>query len=190
MSELIKDYIILDGFYTNPEEVRDYALSLPFWVKGNYPGLRTNPAEPWASDNLKNHMQNIIASKGLKITNWGDGYNTAYQYTLETCGSWIHHDSNNSWACVVYLTPDAPKEAGTTFYRHKETGIYEHKRKQPDFNEEYQSPDKWEEIFRVDNVFNRAIIYRGNYYHRSAPEGFGTNKWNGRLFQTFFFDAE
>ena len=33
--------IIVDDFYTNPYEVREFALSQEFEVRGNYPGYRT-----------------------------------------------------------------------------------------------------------------------------------------------------
>ena len=33
--------LIIDGFYENPDEVRQFALSQEFGVKGNYPGQRT-----------------------------------------------------------------------------------------------------------------------------------------------------
>ena len=48
---------------------------------------------------------------------------------------------------------------------------------------------KWELVDRFANVYNRLILYRGEYFHTSL-DYFGTNKENGRLFQTFFFDTE
>ena len=33
--------LIIDDFYSNPEEVREFALSQDFNVDGNYPGHRT-----------------------------------------------------------------------------------------------------------------------------------------------------
>ena len=37
----MRDLIICDNFYNNPEEVRNFALQQNFEVKGNYPGNRT-----------------------------------------------------------------------------------------------------------------------------------------------------
>ena len=48
---------------------------------------------------------------------------------------------------------------------------------------------KWEEILSVGNIYNRLVIYKGTYYHRSKIPGFGNGKEDGRLFQTFFFDT-
>ena len=33
--------LIIDDFYSNPEEVRDFALQQEFFVEGNFPGFRT-----------------------------------------------------------------------------------------------------------------------------------------------------
>ena len=57
-------------------------------------------------------------------------------------------------------------------------------------SEELNDLSKWNEIIRVSNVFNRLVMYRGEYYHRSVLPGFGDNQYNGRLFQTFFFNIK
>ena len=49
--------------------------------------------------------------------------------------------------------------------------------------------DKWELTDRLSNKFNRLILYMGDYFHVSL-DYFGTNLYDGRLFQTFFFDTE
>lgn len=179
-------FIIQDGFYNNPEEVREYALQQDFNVSGNYPGIRTGPyPEPFFT-NMKYEMEKIT---GKKVTYWPDQYNTAFQYTTEDSKTWTHYDPTK-WAAVVYLTPNAPIESGTGIYRHKETGIYQHKEGQIDYNEIVTSEDDWELLDFCGNIFNRIVVYRGTFYHRSRLAGFGTDKYNGRLFQTFFFNTE
>ena len=96
---------------------------------------------------------------------------------------------------VIYLTPDAPLEAGTAIYQNKKSKVYMLNRNDPntDYNNEAQTinnMDDWEPIVRISNIFNRMIMYRGEYYHRSMLPGFGDNQYNGRLFQTFFFNTE
>lgn len=178
---------IIDDFYNNPEEVRNHALSKEFSVKGNYPGLRTEiELSPWFYG-FKSHFEKIL---NRKITLWPEEYNSTYQYTTETDKTWVHHDAT-TWAAVVYLTPNAPLDSGTALYRHKETGIF---RDGPhatvSYNEQTTKEEDWEKIAEVGNMFNRAVIYNGHYYHRSVRPGFGTCKYTGRLFQTFFFDTE
>ena len=36
-----KNFIVIDNFYDNVDEVRQYALELDFQTKGNYPALTT-----------------------------------------------------------------------------------------------------------------------------------------------------
>ena len=40
-----KNFIVIDNFYNNVDDVREYALEQQFQTEGNYPGLRTL-AEP------------------------------------------------------------------------------------------------------------------------------------------------
>ena len=179
-------FMIVENFYTNPEQVREWALEMDFNVSGNYPGLRTtNIGEPWFT-HMKEHFEKLL---NKKINYWPTGYNGAFQITTEESTTWIHHDATK-WACVVFLTPDAPLESGTGIYRHKGTGIYHHYPDQIDFNEGGSEERDWELIDKASNIFNRAVIYHGDYYHRSILPGFGKDKYTGRLFQTFFFDTE
>lgn len=182
--------IIKERFYEDPDSVREWALSQDFNTSGNYPGVRTDSLKnldySWYS-NLKGSMENILKKE---ITYWPDGYNTAFQYTHKDSTTWAHHDATE-WAAVVYLTPNAPLESGTGIYRRKDTGIYEWSGNDNDldYNEITSTEDEWELQDRVSNVYNRIVLYKGSYYHRSIQPGFGNDQYDGRLFQTFFFNT-
>lgn len=167
--------VIIDNFYNNPHQVRDYALGLDFNVSGNYPGMRTVAS---AGQSAKDMIQKFLP---YKITNFSfeNSYNGAFQYTTSQGRSWIHQDSNNTWAGVLYLTPDAPLSGGTGIYRPK----YD------DVELDPYDMTRWELVDRVGNVFNRLVLFDAKQYHTSL-DYFGTNKENGRLFQLFFFDAD
>lgn len=183
--------MIIENFYGNPLDVRNYALSLEFNITGNFPGRRTKPmTEPFFTD-TKKLFEKLLQKE---ITWWPDEYNTAFQYTTQKDETWVHYDPTN-WAGVLYMTPNAPLEAGTAIYKHKETSIYMLNRNasSTDLNskaEELNDLSKWDEIVKVSNIFNRLVLYRGEYYHRSILPGFGDNQYNGRLFQTFFFNTK
>lgn len=179
--------MIFDDFYQNPIKIRDHALSLPFSISGNFPGARTDITRGKDNVACKTLFENLM---GVKITWWPEQYNTAFQYTTAADDSWIHYDTT-VWAGVIYLTPDAPLESGTAIYRNKESKIHSLDRDKPasDYAGENKMSD-WEPIIQVSNIFNRLVIYRGEYYHRSMLPGFGDNQFNGRLFQTFFFNTE
>ena len=112
--------LIIDDFYINPDEVREYALTQDFDVDGNYPGHRT---VSHLDDDLKDSLQNLVEPFAGKITYWGGDYSGSFQYTTSEDRSWIHSDSTTGWAAVLYLTPDAPLSGGTALYKHIETGM-------------------------------------------------------------------
>ena len=175
--------VIAENFYNDPDDVRRFALSQPFDVKGNYPGART---QPFMNDSVKAAISALVAASG-KVTNWHEdcGFTGAFQLCTAQDRTWIHADSFNTWAGVCYLTPDAPLSGGTSLYQHKATG---HREK---VDSDYESYDytKWDEVDRIGNVYNRLILYRGNMFHASV-DYFGSTYEDGRLFQTFFFDTE
>lgn len=183
--------IVIDGFYSNVDEVRDFALRQQYDVIGNYPGRRT---KSFLNQSMKELISTIIAPHGGKVVGWGNSeYTGAYQYTLANDRSWIHHDGTTTWAGVCYLTPDAPLSSGTAIYRHKETGIIVAPKNDVELERHTSSQGndvtKWEVVDRVSNVYNRLVMYRGDNYHMSQ-DYFGTDINNGRLFQTFFINTE
>ena len=180
---MITNTIIVDDFYFNPHQVRNYVMGLPFNIVGNYPGART---EPHANDHVKRIIQDIIYPTAGNITNWDTEYNGCFQICTSADRTWIHADRYTKWAGVCYLTPDAPISSGTAFYRHKESGEY---RFSGIDRPEAQDYTKWDMTDYVSNKFNRLILYRGDLYHASL-DYFGYDLHTGRLFQTFFFDTE
>ncbi len=190
-------YLVIDSFLSNPHETRNYILTQEFPVSGNYPGRRT---KSYATEEIRDLIERFIEPLAGKITSFpigsddGENYNGAFQYTTSRDRSWIHTDSWNNWAGVLYLTPDAPHSGGTGIFRHKDTGITtEEEAKLRGLDEKLgtQSQDytAWEQIDTVGNVFNRLILFDATQYHASL-DYFGTDKVSGRLFQTFFFSTE
>ena len=185
----IKNIIVIDNFYNNVDEVRKHALEQEYIIKGNYPGLRTTS---FADDSIKNIFEKYI---GQKITYWPNEYNGSYQYTTKDMDSWIHRDLTK-WAGIIYLTPDAPLDSGTGFFKHKKYNI-ETIDEYNESNEEIKNEldddsneiDKWNMIDYVGNKYNRLVLFRGSRNHRSMKY-FGDNIYNGRLFQIWFFDTE
>ena len=191
--------MIIDNFYTNALETRNYILTQEFKVRGNYPGQRTTSR---ANNHLKEMIQGYIQHFAGKITVWrmpakGDNnssiYNGAFQYTTSRDRTWIHNDGWNNWAGVLYLTPNAPVNSGTGIYRFKDgtrnVDEAEARGNKKIIDEHSQDYTKWELVDKVGNVFNRLVLFNSKQYHASM-DYFGTNKENGRLFQVFFFSTE
>jgi len=186
--------LIIDDFYSNPEEVREFALSQDFNVDGNYPGHRTIS---FLTDDLKKSIQEIVRPFAGEVTHWGGDYSGSYQYTTAYDRSWIHSDSTTGWAAVLYLTPNAPVSSGTGLYKHKETGLCGWDNNLHSEEETLKAPHmieprdytKWELVDRLGNKFNRLVMYRSDNYHVSM-DYFGQDMYDGRLFQVFFFTTD
>jgi hypothetical protein len=192
--------IVIDNFYNNAMDTRNYIMTQDFKVRGNYPGQRTRS---FATDDLKNIIQNYVMPFGGKITDFpmpsetnkleNNIYNGSFQYTTSKDRSWVHIDGFNNWAGVVYLTPDAPLSAGTAFYKFKDGATckrdMEILNNETDMNNSSQDLTKWEQVDKVGNVFNRLILFNSNRYHMSL-DYFGNSLKDGRLFQVFFFSTE
>jgi len=187
--------IIVDDFYNNVDDVREFALQQDFNVDGNYPGHRTIS---FINESIKTAISNIVSPYAGNITWWGDNYTGAYQYTTQHDRSWIHADQTTMWAGVCYLTPNAPYSSGTGLFRHKTSGLRAAV-KNPDGSydqdilsavyKDSRDMTKWELMDVVGNVYNRLVIYRGDLFHMSL-DYFGSDRHDGRLFQTFFFNTE
>ena len=190
--------VVIDNFYNNPMQTRNYILSQEFNVRGNYPGQRTIS---YASAELKHIIQRNIMAVGGKIIdfpiptteNADKIYNGSYQFTTSRDRSWVHTDGYNNWAGVLYLTPDAPLSSGTAFYQFDDGAMGEDDQKILDNKAQTdtysQDMTKWKKVDQVGNVFNRLILFNAKRFHMSM-DYFGDSKENGRLFQVFFFSTE
>jgi hypothetical protein len=193
--------IVVDNFYNNAQKTRDFILTQEFSVKGNFPGQRTIS---YANEHLKNIIQSYVGPFGGKITEFPITstltlekdkaiYNGSFQYTTARERSWVHTDSWNNWAGVLFLTPNAPISSGTAFYRFMNGECTEEDVKLLGTKEQSdrfsQDLTKWELVDTVGNVFNRLVLFNSKRFHMSM-DYFGDNKENSRLFQVFFFSTE
>lgn len=177
--------IIVDDFYSNPDSVREFALQQEFKVRGNFPGSRT---QSFINEDVKDTIQTILWNAGGEVTEWNvaDGLSGSFEIATSADRSWIHTDHFNTWAGVVYLTPDAPLSGGTGLFMHKRTGATTAEQLP-----EYESQDmtKWDLVDRVANRYNRLVLYRSNLFHTSL-DYFGSDLQTGRLFQLFFITTQ
>jgi hypothetical protein len=179
-----REIIVVDGFFEDPDRIREEALRMEFDTEGNYPGMRTIPL---TEGGVLEHLEKLM-DINIDRERWNGGeYTGTYQYVLEETPTWVHADRHNDWSCVVFLHPNPEPNSGTSFYKHISTGS----RMYSDNDGEYieGDGDRWDRWLKTDtvsNVFNRAVIFKGELWH-AADEYFGKTKKDARLFQTFFF---
>ena len=175
---------IIDDFYENPYLVRAFALEQEFKEDLRYyKGKRT---ESFKTPQMCQQFEKIL---GRKITAWNEhGMNGVFQYCTPE-DLLVYHWDGQTWAGMIYLTPDAPYQSGTSLYAHKETGARFESDVGADkaFTGGYYDKSKFELVDTAGNIFNRLVLFDAKCIH-AASEYFGTNKHNSRLFHLFFFD--
>ncbi len=184
---------IVDNFYNNPDEIRKFALEQEFGdesVITGFVGRRT--FNQFLFPGLKEAFESVM---GKKITKWEEhGMNGRFQI----CWSGerlVYHCDSQRWGGMIYLTPNAPFQCGTTLYADKKNrartyydqGWDEYWANTPGDCHLDRTPFEPVDVF--GNVYNRLVIFDASCIH-SASEYFGTNKENARLCQMFFFDTE
>jgi ubiquinone/menaquinone biosynthesis C-methylase UbiE len=182
-----KRMFIVDNFYSNPDEIREFALAQEFKTDIRwYKGLRT--VRPYRNEELKKAFENII---GEKIQNWDEyGHNGVFQITTSDDPQVYHHDEQK-WAAMIYLTPNAPYESGTRLHTSKINGAG-HKSIGKElidqaFSVGFYDSTKFNVVDSAGNVYNRLVIMDAGCIH-SAGSYFGNTPENGRLTHLFFFD--
>ena len=191
-----KRFFVVDNFYADPYTIRDFALNQVYYEGEGAVGFRTR--KQFLFDGLKEQFEQIM---GIEIQDhtqdgfgWYDiGINGRFQSCKAGTPSVFHCDSQK-WAAVIYLTPDAPPQGGTSFFRHRETKI--HHNSQIDWSTEignkvfnqktFLDGSPYEKVDTVGNVFNRLVIFDGGLIH-SGENYFGWDLESSRLFHIFFF---
>jgi hypothetical protein len=183
----VPSYIVVDNFYKNPDDVRNFALTQEYnYHKDYHKGKRTDT--PFRFNGLKERFEQIV---GTKIKNW-EHYGTNGVFQICVAGDEIvYHTDFQQYAGVLFLTPNAPPETGTAIYRSKHTlkTKVDKTEEKLVFKNGYLDSTEFDVVDVVGNIYNRLVLFDAKQIH-SATTYFGTNLENGRLFQLFFFDLD
>lgn len=184
-----KRLFVVDNFYEDPLAVRNYALSQYFFDDEGYLGMRTR--KQFFFDGVKERFEKII---NKKISSWEEESMNGRFQTCKAGTPLVYHCDQQKWAAMVYLTPDAPIECGTSFYRHKQTKKHHNSQFYNNnddltavFNQKtFLDKTPYEMVDTVGNIFNRLVIFDGGLIH-AASEYFGWDIQSSRLFHMYFF---
>jgi hypothetical protein len=191
-----KDLIVVDNFYEDPDLIREFTMhSMEFSHSGYHKGQRT--FDRFWVEGTQEKLEKII---GRKITNWHNpNYaNGVFQYCIAQ-DPIVYHIDPQTYAAMVFLTPDAPLETGTAFYKSKVTGatVFEGPHDTLEFQKTFKGisndlnfydSTQYELMDEVANVYNRLVLFNAKRIH-AATKYFGDSKENSRFFQLFFFDV-
>ena len=205
MAHLLK---IVDAFYPDPDLVRAVALRSEYVTVANSYGFRS-PSGVLPRGTVEK-MQALFGFQRLQL--YPDYLGTTCFYHSFRHGTkserfYAHLDSRGhagyvDYSLIVYLTPKAPRGAGTALCRHKETGLWQDpsvedgrrlgrsgKALRAWLESEGKDRTKWDMIDNAENVYNRAVLFPAHWYH-SGLNYFGNRLENGRLYQAYFFRAD
>lgn len=193
------DLVVVDNFYDNPDEIRRIAMEQEFEPSGYHKGKRTSTR--LILDGTKEALERII---GRRIIDWNQAFNGVFQH-CNAQDPIVYHADVQSYAAMVFLTPDAPPESGTTFYRSKNNGLWRSpteedlERYGKSFDElwaemfgdpsNFYDGTRWEKVDVLGNRYNRLVMFNSKLIH-AASQYFGDSMDNSRLFHMFFFDCE
>ena len=180
---------IVDNFYQDPDAIRKLALEQEYDQGGigkYYIGNRTK--QQFLFPGLKEEFEYIM---NRKIEKWEEhGMNGRFQVCKEG-EPLVYHCDPQRWAGMLYLTPNAPYQTGTSTHALKGTDVrhLSHPDISKCFRPGSQNLDRtiFEPVDNFGNVYNRLVIFNAGYLH-SATDYFGYNNDNCRLWQMFFFD--
>lgn len=180
-----KRLFVVDNFYSNPDEIRHYALNRVEykqdlrWYKGHRSTTSFHP------EGIKEAFEKII---GEPITKFDTGTVNGCFQIMTSSDPQVWHYDEQKWAAMIYLTPNAPIVSGTRLHhgknniRHKiDIGVDDY------FNGNFYDSTKWDIADSVGNFYNRLVIMDAQCVHSAGPY-FGDNFNNGRLTHLFFFD--
>lgn len=180
-----KRIFVVDNFYADPMAVRNFALSADFQADNNwYKGSRS--IQKFLTQEIKESFEALM---GIEIREWEThGMNGSFQYCTPE-DLLVYHCDSQTWAGMIYLTPNAPYDCGTSLFASKTTGA-RHQDDDPQgisFAGGYYDSTKFDLVDSIGNIFNRLVLFDARCFH-SASKYFGTNIQDSRLFHLFFFD--
>ena len=204
-----RDYWLFDDVLPNAADVRARCLGKQDWALGfphtgeSWPGRRAIPAlEPDELAHVEDIVRKATGAKRLWVQSTPQGktlnHNCVQVVGAQEAGARPHTDSRSlcRYAAVLYLTPDAPQECGTSFYRQRlpsgqlggNTVTKPHDNLVDALGTRFVPPGSFVEDVRVPNRFNRLLVYSAAMIH-SATAYCGNVLADERMAAVFFWMA-
>jgi hypothetical protein len=206
-----RDYWILDDAVPDPLALRQRLLQRDDWVQGapyrneSWPGMRAWPAlneaelatlQAWMlkQTGRRKVFQATIANDGASLN-----HNCVQLVGVHEGAARPHTDSRAlcTFAAVLYLSPDGPAHAGTSFFRVRlpdgtpggNVIPARHANLVEALGTRFVPPDLFEVDQSIDYRFNRLLLYRADLIH-SATSYFGESLEERRMTAVFFWMAK
>jgi hypothetical protein len=203
-----RDYWIHDSILPDPVAVSQRCYAQADWELGAphrpepWPGMRAAGALlPDELALVEAWVRQATGARKLWTEATPEGtlnHNYAQLVGMAESGPRPHTDSRRlcRYAAVIYLTPQPDPDGGTSFYRLRyPNGALggnicspPHANLREALGVKGLPLDAWQEEARVENRFNRMLLYRANMVH-SASGYFGFEHADKRMTAVFFWMA-
>jgi hypothetical protein len=195
--------LCLDDFYDDPDQIREWALSLDFDQvdDGKYPGKRTksiHEINPEFFENFCNKLFSVYYDFNVPVSYEVD---TSFQLiesysddpnSMKNKG-WVHLDTDTIAAGIIYLNKETNSKTGTSIFDligHYDKDQLKRKELYRDgidnlYDEHMQNHlEQYRETIRFSSKYNRLISFDGLNHH-AANSFYGKEP---RLTQVFFIN--
>lgn len=204
-----RDFWVQDDILPNAAEVAARCYAQTEWELGSprrpmpWPGQRAPGALlPDELALVDAWVRKVTGAKRLWQSETPDGHSLNHNHVqlvgMDESGPRPHTDSLKlcRYAAVIYLTPEPDPDCGTSFYRLRYPngtlgGNYcspPHANLREALGVKGLPPDAWHEEMRIENRFNRILLYKANMVH-SASAYFGFDHPEKRMTAVFFWMA-
>lgn len=198
--------ICVDNFYSDPDKVRDWALSLEFKPPpaGQWPGKRSEKlhiVDPKFFNDFCCKIFSLYFDLEQVDLSWV--VHTQFQLiepfdqnpnSLKNTG-WIHYDDGDIFGGIIYLTPDIDKNCGTSIHQQTRENPGKLSRYTKESFYAKGEDNKYDEILSEHNsCFFETIEYKNIYNRMISFDGQTAHKANSfytqipRLTQVFFVE--
>ncbi len=199
---MLNRFLIIDDFYNDPDALVQVALDsikkeeLP---RGTYAGVMTT--QTFLGQQLRDLFKKMTMEPSINSSTNANG-RIRFTVASDPFKFHIHYDVDmeTRWAGVVYLSKDHPETEGTSFWKHKRTGLEVAPNTVEGFAEygwnsfedlreflETEGLDEslWEKTFTIPYKYNRLVLFRPWLLHSPGP-AFGDSLETSRIVQTLF----
>ena len=168
---------VVDDVYSDPNCVRSFALTTPFWSegRGRYPGrflFSPVPTRFYCSMLSEVLGREVVPSKNYRFAPFAM---IEYSAGMSSTQSAVpHSDGFCDYVAIIYLSErsDASSDepTGTSFWRHMRTGLsgapghWSSDDTRASLDEPVESA--WQRIACVDLCYNRMVVFPANLFHR------------------------
>lgn len=189
------DLVVLDNFWADAESLRTQALAASYTRCHSESGFSFRMAHP-------SHRQ-VVRALDLIARVVGRAVVRAYhesRFVAETEDderltrqrTWVHFDEW-SWVGVLYLSAGEGARGGTSFFRHRPSGLTSIKQARSKGERDALFADStreeaWDLIHEVRLRFNRLVLFRPQFFHQASCY-FGRELSECRLYQLFAFNS-